>query len=141
MKFTDIRAAQQLYYYLRHCRAQWHSQYIDVKAFVHSYKPSELPQTSAFEAQVLITAFCGESRQTFEIVKIVTLVTEMLENYGEIFKFDVVDSAAFSVTLLVEFYDLLAAEKVIEQLDLFQIGVSIAFSSRIPFHPNRGLTH
>ena len=132
VKYSDLRDARQAYSGLHCCQPQWRVEFIRVKDFVINYKPQELARTSLFEGQVLVTASYTGVRQTFDVATIVGLLKDILESFGDLITCAVGLAAFPTVSVGAEFYDCSTAEKAVNQLDGFQLAVSVYTKRRGP---------
>ena len=124
VKFTDLREAQRAYTKLQSSQPDWHTQYIGVKHFVLKYQPQYFPFTSDYEGQISVAAlFCGP-RQCFDARNIACLVSELLQNYGDVSSCYLSFCSFPRLVFIADFFDVAAACTVVSQLDGFKVAVS-----------------
>jgi hypothetical protein len=96
---------------------------INAKEFVSHYRPQDVPTTSNFEGQLVITATANGSNQSFDTGTIACLVKDMLRNYGEVLACEPAFTTLPNLMFRVEFFDSTAADAAVSGLNGFKLAV------------------
>ncbi|KAI9836681.1 MAG: hypothetical protein M1819_001317 [Sarea resinae] len=121
--FTDIRDAERAHQRAQSLRPNWSVKYIAPDHFAQKYQPGVASCVSAYEGQMLIKVHYTGPSQHFSHSMIESLIQELLDNYGEMKAFEILNSAeAPFVDFRAEFYDTKAADAAVNALNCFKVG-------------------
>ncbi|KAI9810954.1 MAG: hypothetical protein M1827_005685 [Pycnora praestabilis] len=121
--FTDMRDSERAYHAASDLRPHWKTQYLTPNRFAQKHLSGNALFVSAYEGQVIVKAHFTGPRQQFSAKIIHQLVYELLENYGHMKAFVMLDMEDLSyVGFRAEFYDTKAADAAAVTLNGFRIG-------------------
>ncbi|MCJ1472839.1 hypothetical protein MMC13_001488 [Lambiella insularis] len=135
VRYADLRNSKQAYDALVRTQPSWLVQYVGIQQLMAYHKPELDGRISEFEGQIKVTASYHVNRSPLNQNPgvIVVLVREMLENFGDLISFDVCDVSFPTLSIIVGYYDVDAADRAVAHLNGFNVShVSLAIVCHTP---------
>ncbi|MCJ1337092.1 hypothetical protein MMC09_002371 [Bachmanniomyces sp. S44760] len=123
--FADLRDANKAYSTILSTNGTWRARFISAQEYASKQRPEDDLPVALHEGRVVVIATYTGPPHRFDAACIGHLVKELLENYGDLVRYDVIHISPPNVTLCAEYFSSASARLAVSSLDAFKIAACI----------------